>query len=86
MCASLTLHITDSCTCNYYIFAVAPVIAGLSDPYCRLGILSEENREKHVVHHKDLEDWQREKLVESIASTTIKSATLEPEWNEEVRL
>ena len=62
------------------------LIIGLSDPYCRLGILNEEHREKHIVQHKDLEEWQRERMVESIASTTVKPATLEPEWDEDVRL
>ena len=35
---------------------------------------------------KDLEVWQRERLVESIAGTSVKQATLEPEWNEDVYL
>ena len=59
---------------------------GLSDPYCRLGILNEKHQEKSVVKHKDLEEWQRERLVESLAATTVKPATLEPEWNEDVYL
>ena len=75
----------------FYEWVFPPMInlilyIGLSDPYCRLGILNEEHREKHIVQHKDLEEWQRERLVESIASTTIKPATLEPEWDEDIRL
>ena len=69
----------------YMVFSLCLTI-GLSDPYCRLGILNEEHREKHVVQHKDLEEWQRERLVESIAGTTVKPATLEPEWDEDIRL
>ena len=59
---------------------------GLSDPYCRLGILNEEHQEKHVVKQKDLEDWQKDRLVESVSRTTVKPATLEPEWNEDIYL
>ena len=58
------------------------VLTGLSDPYCRLGILNEVYREKHTVKQKQLENWKKEGLVESFVSTKVKQETLEPEWNE----
>lgn len=60
--------------------------AGLSDPYCKLGILNEVYQDKHIVKHKDLDHWQKEQLIECVAGTTVKQATLEPAWNEEFYL
>ena len=62
------------------------VCIGLSDPYCMLGILNEMHRDKNIVKHKNLENWQRDELVECVAGTKVKQATLEPEWNEEFYL
>lgn len=62
------------------------VLIGLSDPYCRLGILNEMHKEKHTVKQKELQQWKKEKLVGSVVSTKIKQATLEPEWNEDFSL
>lgn len=62
------------------------VLIGLSDPYCRLGILNEVHKEKHTVKQKELQQWKKEKLVGSVVSTKVKQATLEPEWNEDFSL
>lgn len=62
------------------------VFTGLSDPYCRLGILNEVHREKNTVKQKELHHWKKEKLVRSVLSTKVKQATLEPEWNEDFNL
>ena len=62
------------------------MLIGLSDPYCRLGILNEMHKEKHTVKQKELQQWKKEKLVGSVVSTKIKQATLEPEWNEDFSL
>lgn len=32
--------------------------------------------------HKNLENWKKDGLVETIAGTTVKQETLKPEWNE----
>ena len=61
-------------------------LLGLSDPYCLMGILNEMHREKNIVKHKNLENWQKDELVECVAGTKVKQATLEPEWNEDFYL
>ena len=63
-----------------------PPPPGLSDPYCRLGILPREHENSRAVQQKRLMDWQKERLVGEIASTTVKPATLEPTWNEDFEL
>ena len=62
------------------------VLIGLSDPYCRLGVLNEVHKEKNTVKQKELQQWKKEKLVGSVVGTKVKQATLEPEWNEEFYL
>ena len=69
-----------SCSCQ------PSVLVGLSDPYCHLGILNEAHKEKNTVKQKELQQWKKEKLVRSVASTKVKQATLEPEWNEDFYL
>ena len=61
------------------------VCVGSSDPYCRLGIISQADLDSSRV--KDgLEDWQEDGFVDNVVNTTIKQATLEPEWKEELEL
>ena len=60
--------------------------SGKSDPYCRLGILNQAHLETNLVKHKDLVDWKKEGWVSDIASTSIKLATLDPDWDEELEL
>lgn len=48
-----------------------------------LGILNEKYQDKHIVKHKNLENWQKDGLLEIVAGTSVKQETLEPEWNEE---
>ncbi len=74
--------VTRVCVC----VCVCVCVLGKSDPYCRLGILQEAHMNKSVVKEKDLEVWQKEGLVVEIKATSIKKATLEPEWNEEIEL
>ena len=62
------------------------LLLGKSDPYCRLGILNQEHLDKNIVKTKDLADWLKEKLVQKIETTTIKLATLDPDWDEEFEL
>ena len=47
-----------------------------------LGILNEKYQDKHIVKHKNLENWQKDGLLEIVAGTSVKQETLEPEWNE----
>ena len=79
------------CSSYYYIHikvnnGIIIVLSGLRNPYCRLGILNEVHSESHTVKQKDLELWKKEGLVESVVSTKVKLATLEPEWNEDFHL
>ena len=62
------------------------MLAGLHNPYCRLGILNGMHFESLTVKQKDLELWRKEGLVEGFISTKVKQATLEPEWNEDFHL
>ncbi len=61
-------------------------ILGKSDPYCRLGILNQAHLETSLVKHKDLVDWKKEGWVSDIVSTSIKLATLDPDWDEALEL
>ncbi len=61
-------------------------MSGKSDPYCQLGILNESHLESHLVKHKDLVDWKKEGWVDKIVNTSIKLATLDPDWDEELEL
>ena len=60
--------------------------AGKSDPYCRLGIINQEHLDASIVKNKDLVHWKKEGLVSEVATTSIKLATLDPDWNEELEL
>ena len=71
---------------NSWKWNVSTHTTGKSDPYCRLGILNKAHLESHLVKHKDLVDWKTEGWVSKIGSTSIKLATLNPDWNEEVEL
>ena len=42
--------------------------------------------DKSVVKHKDLVQWQGDGLLSDIVATSIKPATLEPVWNEDLEL
>ena len=35
---------------------------------------------------KNIKEWQKEKLVESVGKTSVKSGSLEPEWDEVIQL
>ena len=71
-----TLYLTTCCTC-----------AGKSDPYCQVGIIHQKYLEKNVVKTKDLVNWEKEGMMSSdIHRTSIKLATLDPDWNEELEL
>lgn len=35
---------------------------------------------------KNIRDWQKEKLVESVGKTSVKSGSLEPKWDEMIQL
>ncbi|KAL5473217.1 hypothetical protein EMCRGX_G027670 [Ephydatia muelleri] len=54
---------------------------GKSDPYCSLGVLPRRHQESQVQKGGNLEDW-KEKLLGQVKKTSVKMATLEPEWNE----
>lgn len=64
------------------------IFPGKSDPYCRLGLLNEKYCNEEIVRNKDLLDWSEAGMIGDgqIKTTTIKTATLEPEWNELVEM
>lgn len=69
-------------SCDVYMY----MHAGKSDPYCRIGIINEEHLESHLVKHKDMMVWKREGWMGEVKTTSIKLATLDPDWNEEFEL
>ena len=60
-------------------------LKGKSDPYCSLGILPKKHLDTQVMKNGSLEDW-KEKLLGQVKKTSVKMATLEPEWNETLEL
>ena len=54
-------------------------------PYCRLGIVNQKHIESSS-EFKFLSEWQKAGAVAEVASTTTKPATVEPVWNEDVKL
>lgn len=59
----------------------------VGDFYCQLGVLGKEHQEKGAMKQKkNIKDWQKEKLVESVGRTSVRFGTLEPEWDEVVEL
>ena len=62
--------------------------SGNIDLYCQLGVLCEDGQEKGnlMKQKKNIKDWQKEKLVESVGRTSVKSGSLEPEWDEVIQL
>lgn len=55
-------------------------------PYCRLGIVNQKHIESSS-EFKFLSEWQKAGAVYGeVASTSTKPATLEPVWNEDVKL
>ena len=62
-------------------------LSGLSDPYCMLGLMTEENEEEKAkkikVCRKKSRSTVRDVLDgESIHMTQVKEDTLDPVWNE----
>lgn len=70
--------------CTKLILLFYPL--GLSDPYCMLGLMTQENEEekgKKVKAHRKKSRTVREVLgEESIHVTQVKEDTLNPIWNE----
>ena len=63
------------------------LLLGTNDLYCQLGVLCEDSLEKDVTKQKkNIKDWQKEKLVESVGRTSVRSESLEPEWDEVIQL
>ena len=63
------------------------LLLGTNDLYCQLGVLCEDSLEKDVTKQKkNIRDWQKEKLVESVGRTSVWSESLEPEWDEVIQL
>ena len=64
-----------------------PTGSGSIDLFCQLGVLCEDGQEKGVMKQKkNIKDWQKEKLMESVGKTSVKSGSLEPEWDEVIQL
>ena len=63
-------------------------LTGKSDPFCRLGILPLKYQDSHQLKHKNknLDTWQKEGMVKEVVTTTVKPATLTPEWGERFEL
>ena len=60
--------------------------AGLSDPYCVLGILPQSHFDSKQVRNLNLEDWKKEGLVKEVEKSTVIEKNLNPEWNETFEL
>ena len=61
--------------------------AGTCDLYCQLGVLNENHQEKDIVKQKkNIKEWQKDRLIESAARTSVGSGDVEPEWDEVVKL
>ena len=61
------------------------ILAGLSDPYCMLGLMSdeiEEKMKKTKVHRKKSMTVRDVLDEDSIHVTSVKENTLNPVWNE----
>ncbi|KAL5473219.1 hypothetical protein EMCRGX_G027672 [Ephydatia muelleri] len=55
---------------------------GKSDPYCVVGIISESYRNDEKAKKGHLVKWKKGGLEVNVFKTTVKLATLEPQWNE----
>lgn len=55
---------------------------GKSDPYCRMGILSRAHQSSSIVKKSNLLEWEKEGLVNEVATSSVKEATLSPVWGE----
>ena len=53
------------------------------DLQCQLSLLPRRYYERVTVGTRPMEEWQREKLVTEVLKTTVKQATLEPQWGEQ---
>ena len=62
------------------------LFAGLSDPYCVMGILHRRHLDDKLVKKGNLHDWLEPGMVKSVVQSTAKEKTLEPEWNESFEL
>ena len=56
------------------------------DLQCQLSLLPRRYYERVTVGTRPMEEWQREKLVTEVLKTTVKQATLEPQWGEQFEL
>ena len=84
----------SSAPCWDFLLLLTPLCKLLSigsgsvDVFCQLGVLREDGQEKgsFLKQKKNIKDWQKEKLMESVGMTSVKSGSLEPEWDEEIHL
>jgi len=79
---------STSCPPSFPLLPLPPPhpLPGKSDPFCRLGILPFKYQSSHQVKHKNLESWQKEGIVKDVVTTTVRPATLTPEWGEHFEL
>ena len=71
--------------CMYIILYVTHVGTHSRSPYCRLGIVNQKHIESSS-EFKFLSEWQKAGAVAEVASTSTKPATVEPVWNEDIKL
>ena len=61
--------------------------SGKSDPYCVVGIISENEKDSEKVKTGNIMNWVKEDASSAnVFRSTTKPATLEPVWNEEFEL
>lgn len=72
---------------NKYNLIQTRFLSGLSDPYCMLGLMAEENEDEKTRRTKICRKKSRSTVRdvldgESIHMTQVKEDTLDPVWNE----